>query len=425
MSFSKKDRTKIIAATVSGSILEWFDFTLFGILSKLVADKFFPAEDPKVSLLATFGAFAAGFLARPLGAVFLGHLGDRIGRKQTFLITLTLMIIPTTLIGVLPTYAHIGIASPIILVVLRVIQGFALSAEHGGSITYLAEYSDDKRRGLSTAMPMAAATTGMLLASICGFLLATFFTEQQIDTWAWRIPFLLSILFGFIAYYLRRNMEETDAFKQIVKKKKVKRIPVKHLFQSHKKVLFFSTFTFLISAAYPYLLFFYLPNATEKFIHEDISAHVLMLNSVTLIVSIIFFLLSGHWSDKINRRKIMLFFAAVCAVITIPLFYIFPLTNIWNMFAFQIIGTIAFSCFTGPWAAAAAENFSGSIRFTGIALSLNFSAGIFGGTAPMILTSLSFLDNGVFYSGLYFTVLALISLITVFYSPYRRKLVNE
>ncbi|MFA8299298.1 MAG: MFS transporter [Hyphomicrobiales bacterium] len=425
MNQRRKENIKIISATGIGTMLEWFDFTLFGILSKLVSDKFFPTADPRLSLLATFGAFAVGFFTRPIGAIFIGHLGDKLGRKRAFLLTILLMVIPTMLIGLLPTYQDIGILSPIILVVLRIFQGFSVSGEHGGAITYLSEYSNSRRRGLISAIPMASANGGMLLASISGFLLATIFNEQQIHAWAWRIPFLLSVILGLIAWYLRSKMEETEIFKKIQKEKRIQRFPLKEVLKKHRKLLLLSTFSFLISAAYPYLLFFYLPNATEKFIHEDISSHVLILNSISLLLAMVSYLVAAWISDFVGRKKVMVISAGVLIIITIPLFYIFPMTNIWNMFIFQIIGTIAYCSFTGPWAAATAENFPDNIRFSGISVSLNLAASIFGGTAPIILTAFAFLSHSTLYSGLYFTLLSIVSFIMVLLSKYKNTFVSK
>ncbi|MFA8449369.1 MAG: MFS transporter [Bacteroidales bacterium] len=412
--------SKIILATASGGILEWFDFTLFGILSKLVAEKFFPSQNLSLSMLSTFAAFAVGFFARPLGAVMMGHFGDKYGRKKTFLFTIVIMVISTAGIGLLPTYKTLGVFSPILLVIMRLLQGISVSGEHGGAITYLSEYAKPKSRGLLSAIPVASALGGMLLASICGFLLTAIFSETQIDQWAWRLPFLLSLILGGIAWYLRRKMKETTTFLNLMVENKIERVPVKKIFANHRRRFFLITLSFLISAAYPYLLFFYLPNATERFLHENISSKILILNSISLVVGIVFFLISAKWSDKYNRVKVMRLFAAISVIITFPLFVFFPLQNIWNLFVFQLIGTIVFACFTGPWPAAAAESFPDQVRFSGIALSLNLSASIFGGTAPFILTSFQFTPHWELFSGLYFTLISLGSFLAIIFGPFRK-----
>src|SRR6266513_4384452 len=205
----------VITAASAGTIIEWYDFYLYATLTPFLAPIFFPSDNPTASALAAFAAYAAGFLVRPFGAVFFGALGDIIGRKYTFLVTITVMGLATVLVGVLPTHAHIGIAAGIILVILRLAQGLALGGEYGGAAIYVAEHAPDNKRGYWTSYIQITATLGLFLSVITVILLQFYMTPASFQSYGWRIPFLVSVVLVMISLYIRLKMKESPIFSQI------------------------------------------------------------------------------------------------------------------------------------------------------------------------------------------------------------------
>ncbi|MFA8300908.1 MAG: MFS transporter [Hyphomicrobiales bacterium] len=414
----------IITACISGTILEWYDFTLFGIFSPVISELFFPSDSKVVSLLATFGTFALGFIARPIGAFILGNRGDQKGRKSTFLFSLILMIIPSILIGLLPTYHQIGVWSPALLILLRIIQGISLGGESGGAITYLAEYAKPRERGMFAALPLASAHAGILLSSVIGFVLIEIIGKEDLHSWGWRIPFILTLVLGLIAFYLRKKMEETEVFQELKKKKKVERLPVKTIFHKQGKTLLLLTGAFLTSVSFPYFLFFYLPSFITR--NADVSErHSFLINTLILIVTLIIIPLFAYLVPSTQRKKSLIILNIIIAVLVFPVFHFFLEASLHSYLLLVLCLGVFSSGYLANMPAFVSENFYHQFRYTGTNVSMNVASAIFGGTVPLIMTWLSTYRDFKIYAALYFFILAVLSLISVLLIRYKNQFVDK
>ncbi len=232
MSDRQKNRTiwSVITASSLGTLIEWYDFYIFGSLAIVLATKFFPADNPTAAFLSTLATFAAGFVVRPFGALFFGRLGDLIGRKYTFLVTLLIMGFSTFLIGCIPSYETIGFFAPVLVLILRLLQGLALGGEYGGAATYVAEYAQPHRRGYWTSWIQTTATAGLFISLIVILITKTSLSPEEFDGWGWRVPFWISILMVGVSYIIRKNMKESPLFAKAKSEGKTSKNPLKESF---------------------------------------------------------------------------------------------------------------------------------------------------------------------------------------------------
>ena len=306
----KKNRTiwGVIMASSLGTLIEWYDFYIFGSLAVVLATKFFPADNPTAAFLSTLATFAAGFVVRPFGALFFGRLGDIIGRKYTFLVTLLIMGFSTFLIGCVPEYKTIGFLAPVLVLILRLLQGLALGGEYGGAATYVAEYSQPHRRGYWTSWIQTTATAGLFISLIVILVTKTSLTPEEFDSWGWRIPFWISILMVGVSYIIRRNMAESPLFAQAKKEGKTSKNPLKESFGNK------FNFKFVLLALFGavmgqgviwYTGQFYAMSFMQKVMNIE-SAQVDTMMALALFMGTPLFVLFGWLSDKIGRKPIMM-----------------------------------------------------------------------------------------------------------------------
>lgn len=306
----KKNKTiwGVIMASSLGTLIEWYDFYIFGSLAVVLATKFFPADNPTAAFLSTLATFAAGFVVRPFGALFFGRLGDIIGRKYTFLVTLLIMGFSTFLIGCVPEYETIGYAAPILVLILRLLQGLALGGEYGGAATYVAEYSQPNRRGYWTSWIQTTATSGLFISLIVILVTKTSLSPEEFDSWGWRIPFWISILMVGVSYIIRRNMAESPLFAKAKKEGKTSKNPLKESFGNK------FNFKFVLLALFGavmgqgviwYTGQFYSMSFMQKVMNIE-SAQVDTMMALALFVATPLFVLFGWLSDKIGRKPIMM-----------------------------------------------------------------------------------------------------------------------
>lgn len=306
----KKNSTiwSVIMASSLGTLIEWYDFYIFGSLAVVLATKFFPADNPTAAFLSTLATFAAGFVVRPFGALFFGRLGDMIGRKYTFLVTLLIMGFSTFLIGCIPSYETIGFLAPVLVLILRLLQGLALGGEYGGAATYVAEYSQPHRRGFWTSWIQTTATAGLFISLIVILVTKTSLTPSEFDSWGWRIPFWISILMVGISYIIRRNMKESPLFAKAKKEGKTSSNPLKESFgnkYNFKYVLLALFGAVMGQGVIWYTGQFYAMSFMQKVMNID-SAQVDSLMALALFLGTPFFVVFGWLSDKIGRKPIML-----------------------------------------------------------------------------------------------------------------------
>ncbi len=299
---------KVIGASSMGTLIEWYDFFIFGSLSIVISTKFFPAENPTAAFLSTLATFAAGFVVRPFGALFFGRLGDIIGRKYTFMVTLMLMGGATFLIGCIPSYDSIGFWAPLLVLILRLLQGLALGGEYGGAATYVAEHAPLGQRGYWTSWIQTTATFGLFISLVVILLTKGFLSESQFDTWGWRVPFLLSLVMVYVSYLIRKKMKESPEFSKAKAEGKTSTNPLKESFGNRYNLKF--VLLALFGAAMGQGVVWY----TGQFYSMSFMKTVMHLQSdqadtilgIALLLGTPFFVVFGWLSDKIGRKWIML-----------------------------------------------------------------------------------------------------------------------
>ena len=356
---------RVVVSSVIGTAVEWYDFLIYGTASALVFNKlFFPLYDPTLGTIAAFGTYAVGFLARPLGAAIFGHFGDRIGRKATLAMTILIMGLGTFLIGLLPTYDQIGIAAPILLVLLRLLQGIGIGGEWGGAVLMVVENAPAANRGLLGSMVQIGNPIGNL-AAVGMFALLSQMPESDFLAWAWRIPFLISIVLAGIGLYIRMQLEETPVFREIESKNEVARLPLVEVLTRHRRPFFTAVGLKLSEISYAQIGgVFAIAYITGKLaLPRGVILNAILLSAVVALVAIPLF---GWLSDRIGRKP-MFYASSVFAMgFAFPLFWLFdtedPLT-----ITLTIVAAITFGQMVGfgvgaPWYS---ELFAGRLRYSG------------------------------------------------------------
>ena len=319
---SEAKRRKVIFASSLGTVFEWYDFYLYGSLAVIIAKQFFSGLNDTSAFIFALLAFAAGFAVRPFGALFFGRMGDLLGRKQTFLITILIMGLSTFLVGILPSYASIGVAAPIILIVLRLLQGLALGGEYGGAATYVAEYADPKKRGLATSWIQTTATMGLFLSLLvilaCRLVLGT----EAFEAWGWRIPFLLSSVLLGISVYIRLQLDESPMFKEMKEHGKGSKAPLTDAFGKWKnlKIVILALFGATAGQAVVWYTgqFYALYFLTQSVKVDPTTANLLI--AAALLIGTPFFIVFGWLSDKIGRKPIIMAGCLIAALTYFPIF---------------------------------------------------------------------------------------------------------
>jgi len=373
---TQQHRIKSIFAGVVGNVLEWYDFAVYGFFAPIFAKLFFPSEDPTVSLIAAFGAFAAGFLMRPIGALFFGHIGDKIGRKRALNLSVMLMAIPTFCIGLMPTHAQIGISAAIILVLLRMLQGLSVGGEYTSSIVYLAECAPKEKRGLYCSATLVGASGGILLGSLIGSIISNNLTEAQLYAWGWRIPFLFGVLVAIVGYIIRRNMPET-----LTEDSKSEN-PIKEMRQNWREILTVGALN-ILSAVTFYAVFVFMVTWLVDFVHES-RGLALRLNSMSMFVLLIGVAVSGWASDYFGRKPILVGASLGMVLFSYPLIWLMHHENASLILVGQVGIAIILAAYIGPIPAAIAEMFPKKIRVSAVSFGYNLTYAIFGGTTPIV-----------------------------------------
>lgn len=310
MTDKQKNRTiwSVITASSLGTLIEWYDFYIFGSLAVVLATKFFPADNPTAAFLSTLATFAAGFVVRPFGALFFGRLGDIIGRKYTFLVTLLIMGFSTFLIGCIPGYETIGYLAPVLVLILRLLQGLALGGEYGGAATYVAEYSQPHRRGYWTSWIQTTATAGLFISLIVILITKNTLSAEDFDSWGWRVPFWISILMVGVSYFIRKNMKESPLFAKAKSEGKTSKNPLKESFGNKFNFKFVLLALFGAAMGQGVIWYtgqFYAMSFLQKVMNIN-SMQVDYLMATALLMGTPFFVFFGWLSDKIGRKAIMM-----------------------------------------------------------------------------------------------------------------------
>lgn len=375
---------RVVAAGAIGSVVEYFDFGAYGYLAVILAGHFFVAEDPTAALLATLATFAAAFVLRPLGGIIFGHFGDRYGRKNALAATVIFMALASGLIGVLPTYAAVGVAATVLLVIARCGQGLAAGGELGGAASFVAEYSPNHRRGLLCSTTQTGALGGALLASLVVSLLNATLGDAAMTSWGWRIPFLIAIPLGAFGLWIRTRLADTPRFAALEAKEERASAPVIELFRSQARSLAVCVgLSILLFSAY-YVAYVYV-NIHLQTVVEMPAGTAFWSTTATLAVATACMPLFGALSDRVGRRSVFLGATIAALVLPVPLFLVLNQGG-----GAAIVGQIALglidSALMGVAFSSFAEMFTTRVRYTGIALGFNIGAALAGGTAPYICT---------------------------------------
>ncbi len=378
-------RARMIAAGMVGNVIEWYDFALYGFMAVIISELFFPHGDKTVSLLATYGVFAAGFFMRPLGAIFFGHLGDTIGRKPVLLLSVVLMVLPTIALGIMPTYQDWGVVASILLVVIRLVQGFSVGGEFSSSATFMVETAPQERRGLAGSWANCGAIGGTLLGAGMPATVIWLLGEPAVYDWGWRIPFLLGGIIGVTGLALRRGLPEEEVPEEEREKGDH---PIKRVFREEPWVL---ARVFVFTSAYGivyYIPMVYLP--TWQSLYSGVDLHqALFISTLVMGLQMVLIPLAGHFTDwGMRRTHFLAVIFVTIGLVAIPLYMLAETGIIWLV----ILVYMAFAALiAGPLGAVPTtlvEAFDRGHRLTGYSLSFNLGFGIFGGTAPMVATAL-------------------------------------
>ncbi|MFD5660015.1 MFS transporter [Streptomyces hirsutus] len=408
---------RAVVSGALGSALEWFDFSVYGALSATVFPQlFFPDLAPGTALLASFATFGVGLVARPLGGLVFGMLGDRLGRRNVLMFTLLLMGAASVLIGLLPTYATVGMVAPAALVVLRFLQGFALGGEHTGSQLMVMEHSPSRRRGVAGALMSVGSPISQVLATLTLTGLAAWLTEDQFTSWGWRIPFLMSVALIAIGYYIRHRVEETPVF--LANEGKSEQ-PARGLLKQHRKTVLLLMLAWAAPGALYYItVTFAISYLTGQLGFDKSSTFGLMVvaNSISIGAS----LLGGWSSDRIGRKRVLFTGLAVLLAFLVPFFLILDTGN-WWMAALTITGALCGVQFmTGCQGAFYAEALPTPVRYTGSALGLTGGNMLFAAPAPLLATWLMQIsENGTLLITAYGLLTILISAVAIRLLPDR------
>ena len=425
-----KNFRTVITAAAGGNVIEWYDFYIFGSLATILSVKFFDKSNAIAALLSTIALFTAGFLVRPLGAFVFGWMGDRVGRKYTFILTLVGMALGTGAIGLIPTFEQIGLSAAIILFCLRMIQGLCLGGSYGGAITYVAEHVPEDKRGYYTGWLQTSPTLGIVLSLIIIIATRTYFGEAAFNDWAWRIPFLCSFLLVFVTLYMRANFEESPVYEEIKAKGKTSKNPWREAFLNPANLKYVVIATIVVLGegvvwySSQFWALFYLQTVSKV---DTLSSAFIV--GIGLVIGTPSLILCGWLSDKIGRKPVILGGFFLAAVTYYPLYtWLGAVTHPGNInypVAILIIAILVFyvGMVYGPIGAFLAEFFPGRIRYTAVSMPYMIGNGWGGGLVPFITTAVYAETGSLAYALIYpIAVPAVCLVLSLFLMPETRKM---
>ena len=393
---------KVAIAACFGTFLEWYDFLTFATLAVVLGQLFFPSNDPNAGLLASLATFGVGMVVRPIGSALFGSLGDRIGRKPVFMITIALMGLATVSVGFLPTYAQVGIWAPILLVGLRLLQGLSAGGEIGGGAVYLTEHAGSENRGFKTSFLQLMGPLGILVSTLQIALLQQWLSQEEFQSWGWRVPFWISFLLLIIAFHIRRSLEETPIFLEMAKKVKKNESQLINNFRDPeiRKRMLLLFFCISSSGA---ILFFCVQVYTTIFLKTSLGLNPQLVDKLSIFATVALFpltILSGWLSDRVGRKPVVLSGIILGAIFIQPAFQLlqilgnlyieFPAyTPLLGMGLVMTILSLSLGLVVGPQTALLAELFPTKNRNSAVTLPHNLAAGWIGGLLPLIVTWLN------------------------------------
>jgi MHS family proline/betaine transporter-like MFS transporter len=381
--------TRTVIAGAIGNVLEWYDFGLFGYFAPVIARQFLPAEDQLASLMGTFGVFATGFLMRPLGGVLFGYVGDRLGRKRALELSVLLMAVSTTLLGMLPSYQSIGLAAPLLLTLMRLFQGLSVGGEYIGSMSFLSEHAPARRRGFLGSWSSFSVVLGSLLGSGTAALFAGMLTESQLASWGWRVPFLSGFLIGLVGLWLRLGVAESPSFVALKQAGRLARNPIGEAIRGDRAAIAITLGLTGVSSVGFYIPFVWLPTWLARINQPSLSeGKALAANTIALVALLVLTPPAAILSDRVGRKPMFLGAGLGYALVSYPVFLMMRAGS----FEAAVLGGLVFaswnSLYSGCMAATMVELFPTRTRYSGVALGYNIGQALLGGTAPLVGTAL-------------------------------------
>jgi MFS transporter, MHS family, proline/betaine transporter len=374
---------KVMTASAIGHFVEWYDFAVYAYAAPVIATLFFPNANTFVALLSTFAVYAVGFVMRPIGAFLLGSLGDRIGRKRVLAGVILMMGLATTGIGLLPTYDTIGVVAPVLLVVLRLAQGFSAAGETIGSNSFVAEHAPVKRRGFAVGMVYTWSNLPPVIAALLVFFLTGSLGGDAYESWGWRVPFLLGAPLAVVGLYIRTRVDESPAFAAVKKAKRVESAPIRTVWREHRKEMAVCfSIAAVASLGYYSLTGYYFTYLTVTIGLGESTA--LLSNSIALTITFVTVPIAAALSDRIGRKRGLQLAAAVNALVAVPAYVFAAQASLASAIVSQGLLALSLGMFFGPAGAAFVELFPARTRYTGASISYNLAFTLFGGTAPLL-----------------------------------------
>ncbi|KTD18072.1 MFS transporter [Legionella jordanis] len=408
----QNDQRRLLILSSLGGVLEFYDFIIFAIFAGYISHAFFPLSNRLSGLMVAFATFAIGYLVRPLGGIVFGHFGDRIGRKKTFTISILMMAVATLGIGIFPDYEHIGMAAPIAVILLRILQGFSIGGEIPGAITYVSEALAEQK-GLGCGIIFFALTMGIVLGSLVNALMNSFLSDSQMQAFGWRVPFVLGGIFGLFSYLLRRGLHESTAFLTI--ERSIERYPIIEVFRQKLFAVMAGIFITALCAVIVTSLFLFTPAYFNEVLHLPANAYIwqkTLAIGAGSFLSIFF----GYVSDVFSPRRLLLILIGLTAALAYPIFLIYvhykELYYLAMMASSLLLGFSA-----GVIPRVLSELFPTQLRYSGIALSYNLGFAFFGGLTPFISLSLIYYSGWLASPSIYLLIVSALAILSFFFIP--------
>lgn len=408
---SPRTLRKVVFASLIGTTIEWYDFFLYGAAAALVFNRqFFPEADPLVGTMLAFATYALGFIARPIGGLVFGHYGDRIGRKKLLMASLVLMGVSTVLIGCLPTYAQVGVLAPLLLVALRLLQGFAVGGEWGGAVLIVAEHGDAARRGFWASWPQAGVAAGNLLAAAVLAIMVAVQSDADFLAWGWRIPFLLSFVLIAVGWWVRTTVEESPAFAEVRSDRQTHTLPAMEALRTHPRALLTGAgLRIAENISYYVITAFSITYITEvEGLSRQVALNAVLIGSAVQFVCIPLF---GALSDRIGRRPVYAIGALGTGVWAFAFFHLLDTGVTSAVIVAIVVGLVLHAAMYGPQAAFLAEMFPTPVRYSGVSLAYQLTSIVAGSLAPIVAIALLRETGSAHAVAMYVAIASAISLL--------------